>query len=46
MYKDINDYEQLYLVSENDDIAKERLFNKYKPIIISIIQIINLIWKI
>ncbi len=36
MYKDINDYEQLYLVSENDDIAKERLFNKYKPIIISI----------
>lgn len=36
MYKNVNDYEQLYLVSENDDYAKERLFNKYKPIIISI----------
>ncbi len=36
MYKDINDYEQLYLVSENDDEAKENIFNKYKPIIISI----------
>lgn len=36
MYKNINDYEQLYLVSENDDDAKENIFNKYKPIIISI----------
>ena len=35
-YKNINDYEQLYLISENDDIAKELMFNKYRPIILSI----------
>lgn len=36
MYKNINDYEQLYLVKENDDDAKIKIFNKYKPIIVSI----------
>ena len=36
MYKDLNDYEQLYLVCENDDYAKEKIFAKYRPIIISI----------
>lgn len=35
-YRNINDYEQLYLISENDDEAKETVFRKYKPIIISI----------
>lgn len=35
-YKNINDYEQLYLIRENDDEAKETVFQKYKPIIISI----------
>ncbi len=36
MYKNVNDYEQLYLVSENDDSANAMLFDKYKPIVISI----------
>ena len=35
-YKNINDYEQLYLIRENDDEAKDTVFHKYKPIIISI----------
>lgn len=35
-YKNINDYEQLYLISENNDTARELIFEKYKPIIISI----------
>lgn len=38
MYKNLNDYEQLYLVCENDEYAKEKIFNKYKPIIVSIAQ--------
>lgn len=36
MYKNLNDYEQLYLVCENDEYAREEIFNKYKPIIVSI----------
>lgn len=36
MYKNINDYEQLYLIRENDEEAKETVFRKYKPIIVSI----------
>lgn len=36
MYKNLNDYEQLYLVCENDEYAREKIFNKYKPIIVSI----------
>ena len=36
MYKNLNDYEQLYLVCENDEYAKEKIFNKYKHIIVSI----------
>lgn len=36
MYKNLNDYEQLYLICENDEYAKEKIFNKYKPIIVSI----------
>ena len=36
MYKNLNDYEQLYLICENDEYAKEKIFNKYKPIIIAI----------
>lgn len=35
-YRNINDYEQLYLIRENDDEAKETVFQKYKPIIVSI----------
>ena len=31
-YKD-NDYELLYLISENNEEAKELFYNKYKPII-------------
>lgn len=32
-YKDINDYEVLYMIKENDDNAVELLYNKYKPVI-------------
>lgn len=32
-YKDINDYEVLYMIKENDDDAVELLYNKYKPVI-------------
>lgn len=35
-YKNVNDYEQLYLIKENDEDAKEIVFNKYRPIVISI----------
>lgn len=35
-YKDINDYEQLYLISENDEEANKIMYEKYKPIIYSI----------
>lgn len=35
-YKNINDYEQLYLIRENDDEAKNIIFEKYKPIIFSL----------
>lgn len=35
-YKKINDYEKLYLIKENDDIAIDTIFEKYKPIIYSI----------
>lgn len=33
MYKDQNDYELLYLVSENNEEANEMFYKKYKPII-------------
>ena len=33
MYKDHNDYELLYLVSENNEDAKEIFFDKYKPVV-------------
>ncbi len=32
-YKNMNDYELLYLISENDEFAREILINKYKPIV-------------
>lgn len=32
-YKDINDYEVLYMIKENDDDAVELLYKKYKPVI-------------
>lgn len=35
-YKNINDYEQLYLINENDEDAKKLIFEKYKPIVISL----------
>ena len=35
-YKNINDYELIYMVKENDDDSLECLFNKYTPIIKSI----------
>lgn len=33
MYKEHNDYELLYLVSENNEDAKDIFFEKYKPIV-------------
>ena len=36
IYKDLNDYEVMYLVEENDEDAKELLFDKYKPIVFKI----------
>ena len=36
MYKNINDYEQIYLIRENDEDAKEVIFKKYKPIVLAI----------
>lgn len=35
-YKDLNDYEVMYLVEENDENAKEILFCKYRPLILKI----------
>lgn len=32
-YRDINDYEIIYMVRENDDRAREMVFKKYLPII-------------
>ena len=32
-YQDINDYELVYMVKENDDSALEKIFEKYKPVI-------------
>lgn len=32
-YKDLNDYEVVYMVKENDDDAREIIFNKYIPIV-------------
>ena len=34
MYKDENDYELIYMISENED-AKEMFFEKYRPFIIN-----------
>lgn len=35
-YKKINDYEQLYLISENDDNSIAIIYEKYKPIVSAI----------
>ena len=35
-YKKINDYEQLYLISENDDNSMAVIYEKYKPIVSAI----------
>lgn len=35
-YKNINDYEQLYLIKENDEDAKDIVFKKYRPIVLSV----------
>lgn len=36
MYRDLNDYEILYLVKENDDIDYAILYEKYKPLVYKI----------
>lgn len=33
MYKDENDYELLYLIKEEDEVAKEMFYEKYRPIV-------------
>lgn len=35
-YKTINDYEQLYLIGEKDEDSINTIFEKYKPIVVSI----------
>ena len=35
-YKDLNDYEIIYMVSENDEDATNLLIKKYRPIIVNI----------
>lgn len=35
-YRDLNDYEVMYLVEDQDESAKELLFDKYRPIILKI----------
>ena len=32
-YLDLNDYELMYMISENDEDAKEIMFKKYQPIV-------------
>lgn len=34
-YKDLNDYEVIYRIRENDDLALNEMFLKYEPIVIS-----------
>ncbi len=34
-YKDLNDYEVMYMIQENDEEAKDILFQKYRPIIVA-----------
>lgn len=36
VYRDLNDYEVMYLVEEQDENANELLFEKYRPIVIKI----------
>lgn len=36
MYRDFNDYEVMYLVEEQNEDAREILFQKYKPIILKL----------
>lgn len=36
MYRDLNDYEILYLVKENDDIDYAILYEKYRPLVYKI----------
>lgn len=33
MYKDINDYELLYLIAENNEVAYNNIYDKYDNII-------------
>ena len=35
-YKDLNDYEIMYLIEENDDDANQLLVDKYRPIVVKI----------
>lgn len=35
-YKNVNDYEIIYMIRENDDDARNLIFNKYLPIVKSI----------
>lgn len=36
IYKDLNDYEVMYLVEEQDENAKNILFEKYQPVVVAI----------
>ena len=38
MYREINDYEMLYLICESDDNDYDIMFKKYYPLIIKLIN--------
>ena len=35
-YKHVNDYEKLYLIGENDEDSINLIYEKYKPIVVSL----------
>jgi len=37
-YKKYNDYELIYMVRENDDVSRDLLFKKYRPVVSSIVS--------
>lgn len=45
MYRDLNDYEILYLIKENDDIDYGIIYEKYKPLVYKIASKYKTIFK-
>jgi len=45
MYRDLNDYEMVYLIKENDEINYEIIYKKYKPLVYKIASKYKKIYK-